>query len=456
MEREAPLKVVVVGSGFAGLAAAIALQERRHEVLLLERRGVLGGRATSFPDALSGEHIDNGTHLMVGAYAETLDLVRRAGAGDCLLEQRDLRLDYLDQHGYTSLDCPALPAPLHLLFGLMSLRVPWSVRLQALRLGLAVRFGRAPAGQTLAEYLARCGQGPQARKLLWDGLATAILNETPELAAASLFHRVYREAFLTSRRASRLVFLRCGWGQLCERLGRYFESRGGRLRRRARVEGLELSGDRAIGVRWRQGAESRAGIQAGQRAEPHRAEAEAVVAAVPWHALPELLPADWRGRAPFEGLARLGTSPIVSVELWLDRPVVDRAMVGLRASEMEWVFDKGRLFGRDGSPQHLSFIVSAARRSAPRRNAELAAVAEESLRRFFPAMAEARVLRSHVLREPSATFACTPQNESLRPPVRSPIAGLWLAGDWTDTGLPATIEGAVRSGRQAAQALERG
>ncbi len=450
------MKVVVVGGGFAGLAAAIALQERRHEVLLLERRGLLGGRATSFTDALSGEQVDNGTHLMVGAYAETLDLVRRAGAGDCLLEQQDLRLDYLDQRGYTSLDCPPLPAPLHLLFGLLRLRVPWSVRLQALRLGLAVRFGRAPVGLTLAEYLARCGQGPQARRLLWDGLATAILNETPEQAAAVLFHRVYREAFLTSRRASRLVFLRCGWGQLCERLGRYFEGRGGRLHRRALVEGVDLSSDRAVGVRWQQGAETRAGIQAGRRAQALRAQADAVVAAVPWHALPGLLPADWRARPPFEGLARLGTSPIVSVELWLDRPVVDRTMVGLREGEMEWVFDKGRLFGREGAPQHLSFIVSAARRSAPRRNAELAASAEESLRRFFPGMSGARVLRSHVLREPSATFACTPQNEGLRPPVRSPIAGLWLAGDWTDTGLPATIEGAVRSGRAAARELARG
>ena len=451
------MRVVVVGGGFAGLAAAIALQERRHEVLLLERRGVLGGRATSFPDALGGgEHVDNGTHLMVGAYAETLDLVRRAGAGDILLEQQDLRLDYLDARGYTSLDCPPLPAPLHLLFGLLSLRVPWSVRWQAVRLGLAARFGRPPAGQTLAEYLRRCGQGPQARRLLWDGLATAILNETPEQAAATLFHNVYREAFLTSHRASRLVFLRCGWGQLCDRLGRYFEGRGGRLQRRARVLGLDVEGGRATAVRWLQGPESRAGIQAGERATQRRLEADAIVAAVPWHALPGLLPEEWRARAPFEGLPRLGTSPIVSVELWLDRPVLDRPMVGLREGEMEWVFDKGRLFGRAGVPQHLSFIVSAARRSAPRRNAELAASAEESLRRFFPAIAGARVLRSHVLREPGATFAGTPANEALRPGERSPVAGLWLAGDWTDTGLPATIEGAVRSGRRAAAALERG
>jgi uncharacterized protein with NAD-binding domain and iron-sulfur cluster len=118
---------------------------------------------------------------------------------------------------------------------------------------------------------------------------------------------------------------------------------------------------------------------------------------------------------------------------------------------VEWVFDKGRLHGREGAPQHLAFIVSAAYRSAKKTNAELVAAAEGALRRYFPAMAEARVERSLVLREPSATFASSPEVEALRPGPDAPIGGLFLAGDWTDTGLPATIEGAVRSGLRAAR-----
>ena len=199
------MKVVVIGAGFAGLAAAVGLQERRHQVTLLERRGVLGGRATSYRDAVTGEDIDNGTHLMVGAYAATFDLVRRAGAEDLLLFQNDLHIDYVDDRGWSSLDCPPMVAPLHLLVGLLGLRLPWSVRWQALRLGLAARFGKPPLGLTLAEYFRRTGQGADARRLLWDPLATAILNEAPERAAAILFYNVYREAFLTSRDASRLV-----------------------------------------------------------------------------------------------------------------------------------------------------------------------------------------------------------------------------------------------------------
>ena len=448
------MRVVVVGGGFAGLAAAIALQERRHQVTLLERRGILGGRATSFPDAVTGEDVDNGTHLMIGAYSATLDLVRRAGAEDLLAPQDNLRLEWIDDRGVTALDCPPLAAPLHLFAGLLGLRVPWSVKLQALRLGLAVRFGRPPVGLTLAEYFRRTGQGKAARRLLWDPLALAALNETPERAAAVLFHRLYREAFLRDHRASRLVSLRRGWGALHERLARYLEGRGGVVRRRALAQAIAVEEGRVSAVRYAQRPESREAIAAGQEGESATLAADGVVAAVPWHALPALVPEPWRSELPFAGLDSLGRSPIVSVEMWLDRVVVDRPMLGLRESEVEWVFDKGRLYGRSGSPQHLAFIVSAAWRLAPKTNAELVAAAEGALRRYFPAMKEAQVERTLVLRESEATFASTPENEALRPGPTTPIGGLFLAGDWTDTGLPATIEGAVRSGLRAAECVE--
>jgi squalene-associated FAD-dependent desaturase len=449
------MKVAVVGAGFAGLAAAIALQERRHDVTLLERRGVLGGRATSFPDALTGEDVDNGTHLMIAGYESTLDLLRRAGASDLLIVQDHLRIDYRDDRGWTALDCPDLPAPWHLLAGLLPLRLPWRSRLDVVRLGLAARLGRAPRGITLAEWFRRTGQRAETRKLLWDPLATAILNETPERAAAVLFRQVFREAFLRRRDAARLVFLRCGYGRLHERLAGYLEARGGTVRRRALVERVEIAEGRAQAVHYVQRAETRDEIRRGVRAVPQRIQADAVVAAVPWSALPALVPEELRGQAPFSSAARLRGSPIVSIELWLDRVVLDRSMAGLRDSEVEWVFDKGRLYGRAGAPQHLAFIVSAAVRAAPRPNAELVGVAEGTLRRYFPAeMAQARVVRSLVLREPEATFVCDPEAEELRPAPDTPIRGLVLAGDWTNTGLPATIEGAVRSGRTAAAHLE--
>src|SRR5207247_3389708 len=134
--------------------------------------------------------------------------------------------------------------------GLRWLRLPGRVRWQALRLALAVRWGRPPREITLAEYFRRTGQGDEARRLLWDPLATAILNETPERAAAVLFYNVYREAFLSRQAASRLVFLRRGYGVLHQRLARYLEGRGGTIRRRALAEAVEVEGDEVTGVRY--------------------------------------------------------------------------------------------------------------------------------------------------------------------------------------------------------------
>ena len=359
------MKVVVIGGGFAGFAAATALQERRHEVVLLERRGILGGRATSSRDAVTGDDVDNGTHVMVGAYAATLDLLRRSGAAELVQAQDELKLEWVDEHGTSALDCPPLAAPLHLLAGLAGLRVPLAVKLQGIRLGLAVRFGRRPDGLTLAEYFDRTGQGDAARRLLWDPLALAILNEPVERAAAVLFHRVYQEAFLRDHRASRLVFPRRGWSVLVERVAAYFEGRGGHLWRGARASSLLVKDGRVAGVRYQKRPEARDAIAAGEPAASQVESADAVVSAVPPPALLELLPEPEREAPAFEALKHFSGSPIVSVDLWLDRVVVDRVMLGLRDAEMEWVFDKGRLHGREGAPQHLAFIVSAAYRSAP-------------------------------------------------------------------------------------------
>jgi squalene-associated FAD-dependent desaturase len=447
------MRVVVIGGGMAGLAAAIRLQEQRHDVVLLERRGVLGGRASSARDAVTGDAVDNGTHLMLRAYHGTLDLIRRAGAEDLLFQQETLRIDYMDVRGPTALACPPLIAPLHLALGLLRLRLPWPARWQALRLGYALGWGKCPRGLTLAEYFARHGQGPFVRRLLWDPLATAILNVAPEVGDVGLFVECARRAFFQSAKDSALVFLRCGFAELAECLARYLTGRGGVVVRRAVADAIDVRDGRAIAVRCRQRPQDREQIESGVRTHNETIEADAVVCAVPWNRVATLLPEPWQTAPLFANLAQLGASPIVSIDLWLDRVVVEQPMVGLRDSEMEWVFDKGALHGRKGPPQYLSFVLSAAERGAARPNAELVALAEEPLRRYFPKMREAQVVRSLVRREAEATFSCTPHNEALRPGAVTPIAGLYLAGDWTDTGLPATIEGAVESGITAARVI---
>jgi hypothetical protein len=387
---------------------------------------------------------------MVGAYSATLDLLRRAGAADLLLVQDDLKLEWVDERGRATLDCPPLLAPLHLLLGLAGLRVPFEVKLQAIRLGLAVRFGRRPDGLTLAEYFRRSGQGEAARRLVWDPLALAILNEPVERAAAVLFHRVYQEAFLRDHRASRLVFPRCGCGGLMVRLAGYYEGRGGLLRRGAATAWSwrtdESPACTTCSARRMRGRDRGGpGLEPGSRAPM---PSGAPCATGPAAARPR------RRSAGGASSTRSTASP--------DRRS-SRSTCGSTAWSWTGHARPARL--RDGvgptrgrstdarARRSLAFIVSAAYRSASKTNAELVEAASATLSRYFPAMAAARVERSLVQREVQATFASTPELEALRPGPVTPLAGLYLAGDWTDTGLPATIEGAVRSGLRAADAV---
>ena len=214
-------------------------------------------------------------------------------------------------------------APLHLLAGLAAARLPLRAKLEAVRFGLAA-LGRGPApDETLASWFARTGQGAEVRRLLWDPLVLATLNETPERVAALLFHRVFREAFLVNHRASRLVFLAAGWSEVAERIAHYVEARGGRVLRRCQAEELTLEAGVVTGVRVGRAARGRQAVERGADPVHESLLADAVVLAVPWHAVEGLLPEDLRPRDPFCAFKGLESSPIVSVELWLDRIVVD-------------------------------------------------------------------------------------------------------------------------------------
>jgi squalene-associated FAD-dependent desaturase len=449
------MNVVVVGGGFAGLAAAIALQERRHGVLLLERRGVLGGRAASSLDALSGEPVGGGTHVLFGAWRETLDLLQRTGLGSRLVAQATPEWTFADTDGATSVvRCPPWRSPLHLGLGLLGMRAPWRARWDALRLGVQVRQRLPPPEWTVAEYLERTRQATVTRRALWDPLVAALLGDQPERTAARPFASVLRELVWSDRRAASLVLIKDGLAAVHEGLAAYFTARGGVLRRRALAEAVGLAGGRAAAVRYQQRAETRAEMQAGKRATLETVPADAVILAVPWSAVGPLLPEDLRTRDPFAGLARLGAAPAVTVEMWIDRVVVERSATLAREGGAGWVIDRGRLSGRSGPPQHLAVGLAPGLASESHSNAEWIALAHTALSRLFPAMADARIERAVVFKEPEAFFASDPASQSLRPGPRTEVPNLFLAGDWTDTGLPASIESAVRSGFAAARCLE--
>jgi hydroxysqualene dehydroxylase len=441
----ARVDVVVVGAGFAGLSAATALAASGARTLVLEARAAAGGRASAFVDPATGERVDNGQHLMLGCYHETLAFLARIGASDRVSRQSNLEVPFIDPAGRQSLlSCPPLPSPLHLLAGVME----WDAlglrdRLSILRLVVPVRRAQralrgesgsmaASDAETVAGWLVRHGQTRRLRDMLWEPLAVAALNQPIGEAAAPAFVRVLAQMLGPDRFDSALVLPRGALPEVYVAPAQaYLHAHGGEVRvsspARVRIEHGRVS---SVEVRG------------------ERVDAQDVVVAVPWFALRNTLTGDTAAiEETLRAADRVTASPIVTVNMWLDRAVLPAPFVGLPGRAFQWVFDRRQIVGAASSS--LSFVSSGAASIAGRSNDELAALAHAELVTALPDARPVRLLRHVVVRERRATFSLAP-GQPARPASWTSVRGLWLAGDWTETGLPATIEGAVVSGHRAA------
>jgi hydroxysqualene dehydroxylase len=442
--------VVIVGAGFAGLSAAVRLTKEGARVLVLEARSRLGGRATAFADRETGELVDNGQHVLLGCYTETFAFLREIGADQNVSLQPSLAATMIDRAGRRSrLACPPLPPPLHLLAGVIEWdALGWNDRWSVLRMATPLRIARralqpgaraiaASPGETVEGWLVRNGQTPRLREMLWEPLALAALNQPIGHAAAPVFARVLAEMFGGDRRAAAIALPTKPLHQMyAEPARRYIEACGGSVRTGAaakiRIEGDAVLSVEAAGERW---------------------TIDTVISAVPWFALPDLIDGHPPSLAPtLDRARRMESSPIVTVNLWFDRQVIDEPFVGLPGRAMQWVFDKRAAFG--GQASHLSLVSSGASFLVHLANDALIARAHDELLDAIPAVRPAKLVRATVVREPRATFSLAPGQPS-RPATATPVRGLFLAGDWIDTGLPATIESAVRSGHLAADAVAK-
>ena len=437
---------VVIGAGFAGLSTAVRLTRGGARVLVLEARGRLGGRATAFPDRETGELVDNGQHILLGCYAETFTFLRDIGAIDHVRVQPQLAVTMIDRAGRRSrLACPALPAPFHLAAGILEWdALSWTDRLSVLEMAVPLRNARrelqpgstakaASPGETVENWLIRNGQTPRLRELLWDPLALAALNQSPQHAAAPVFARVLAEMFGADPRAAAIALPTKPLHLMYAEPARQFiENAGGTVRTgapaRIRVHDDAVAAVESAGEQW---------------------SADRVIAAVPWYAMADLFDGEPPALAGvLERARRMSSSPIVTVNLWFDRPVMDEPFIGLPGRTMQWVFDKRLVLG--GEASHLSMVSSGALSSVGLTNMALVAQAHAEILDAMPESRAARLTGATVVREPRATFSLAP-GEPARPSTETAVRGLLLAGDWMDTGLPATIESAVRSGHRAAQ-----
>lgn len=432
--------VAIIGGGLAGLAAGVELAGRGVQVAVLESRPHLGGRAYSFLDEASGEVVDNGQHAMMGCYKHTLAFLERIGATAKLTRQDDLRVAMIHkQHGEGMIAGAALPSPLHMLAGILRYRLlSRGERLRALLGGARfmamhrksdARLGRL----TVEQLLVALGQSENTRHCFWYPVALATLNERPERACAAPFAEVLARAFFASRADSQFVLPKVGLSDLYTTDARRFiESRGGRVELAVPVAGLDVSGDRCTGIRFRDG---------------RTLAVDACVAAVPPRALHAIVPS-------VNGWGELETTPIVSVHLWFDRQVLRDDFTGLIGTPTQWLFNRTSLTANGDRPtgqtQCVSAVISAARDIVERPTDEVVATVVADIRACVAAARSAQVLRAVVIKEKHATISLTPEAERRRPGARTRFKNLFLAGDWIQTGLPATIESAVLSGQSAA------
>jgi squalene-associated FAD-dependent desaturase len=430
------LPVIVIGGGLAGLSAGVDLAERGCRVTVLEARPHLGGRAYSYIDEATGTVVDNGQHAMMGCYHHTLAFLQRIGAAHKVTRQPNLHVEMRCRDGRQGkIAAGHLPSPLHTASGLLryGLLSP-PARVRALWAGLRLmqmrRLGDARLGhQSCTDLLNNLGQSLDAQRCFWNPLIVATLNELPERAAAAPFVEVLARAFFGSRADSQFVFANVGLSDLyAGDARRFIEARGGVVQTQAAVVELLRTADTVAGVRLRDGRLLNAG---------------AVICAVPPRQASRLLPE--LGESSFP------STPIVSVHLWLDRAVLGVPFVGLVGATAQWLFNRSALLQQPaGAGQHVSVVISAAHEVVEWENQRLTATVLEDLRLLLPPTRGAQLQRSVVVREKYATLSVTPPVERRRPAPETALRNLFLAGDWVQTGLPATIESAVLSGSRAA------
>jgi squalene-associated FAD-dependent desaturase len=437
--------VAVIGGGLAGLAAAIALADQGFRVSVFEKRPRLGGRATSYvlPD---GRCIDNCQHVTLGCCTNLDDFYRRIGARE--------KIRYYDS--FTFVDAKGrrgtvkrspLPAPLHLAPSFITLPLlEWTDKLAIARGMRAIVSGRgAPpdsAGISMLEWLQRHKQTPRAIEVFWRSVLVSALNEELERTDAAHGVAVFWKAFLMHPRGFEMGIPSVPLSELYENSGRQIERHGGTVRTRCGVSELRFDRLEAASMRLDDGSV---------------ATADFYIAAVPFDRLLKLLPEGVQRQDEFAKTSNLKLSPITSVHLWLDRPVMTEPFLTLVDYTTQWIFNKSLLHPHETEPagQYLQCVISASYNLSSRSQQEIIDLCRSEMLRVLPSMTQANLIHSVVVRESAASFSPSPDSDRWRPLQRTSFRNLFLAGDWTQTGWPATMESAVRSGYLAAEELLR-
>lgn len=439
MNQQPSSTVAVIGGGLAGLAAACALADSGFRVTLFERRPYLGGRASSYQHPGTQEVVDNCQHVLLGCCTNLIEFYRRIGVAE-KIRWYD-RLTFLEPGGRASVIKPSfLPAPLHTAPAFLGAACLNFSDKRAIAQAMMALTSKLPAdnGETFLRWLRHHGQTERAIERFWTTILVSALNEELDRISVPYAAQVVRESFLKSAQAGRMGIPTVPLTDLYSKAGDYIQARGGEVRLRASVEAMCPANegvDLSIG-----GA---------------REHFDFVLSAVPFDVLARILPPTSESVPLQEKLNRFEISPITGIHLWLDRDVTELEHAVLLDRTIQWMFHKSKLQGRDseGQGSYLELVVSSSKTLVEKSRQEIIDLALTELQEFFPAAREAKLIKATVIKEVRATYSPLPGVDSYRPQHKTVWPGVFLAGDWTATGWPATMEGAVRSGYAAAESL---
>lgn len=441
-----PSTVAVAGGGLAGLAAGCALAEAGFRVTLFERRPYLGGRASSYQHPGTGEIVDNCQHVLLGCCTNLLDFYGRAGVQDKIRWYE--KLTFLEPGGRASVIAPSrLPAPLHTALAFLRADCLSFRDKIAISRAMAALVPAAPAdcGESFLDWLKRHGQTEPAIERFWKTILVSALNEDLDQVSLPYAAQVVRESFLKSAAAGRMGIPSVPLTDLYRTAGDYIRARGGDIQLRAGVESFRADAS---------------GVSVTANGQEQRFDY--LVMAVPFDVLGRMLPDTLLAAPLVAALGQFSTSPITGIHLWFDRQISDLDHAVLLDRTIQWMFHKSRLIEarendarNNGSGSYVELVVSCSRSLIEKSKAEIVEMAVKEAQEFFPGAREARLLKSTVIKEMHATYSPRPGIDQHRPKPETAWPRVFLAGDWTATGWPATMEGAVRSGYLGAEALAR-
>jgi squalene-associated FAD-dependent desaturase len=450
--EQSQFSVAIAGGGLAGLAAACALSDAGFRVTLFEKRPYLGGRASSYEHPGTGEVVDNCQHVLFRVCTNLVEFYQRIGVSGQIRWYDEMT--FIEPGGRTSkMKSSFLPAPMHtapsfLGFSFLSLTDKLSIARALVPLTLSEQ---RDDGHSFREWLDRHGQTKNAIARFWHPILISALSEELDRISISAAAQVVRES-MKSPAARQMGVPALPLSELYNAAGEYVRARGGIVRYRSLVEGF-VADSSQVRVRVR------------AREDNAKAPEEAfdyLIAALPFDVLDRILP-DVAESGPIrEKVLHFENSPITGVHLWFDRQISDLDHAVLLDRTIQWMFHKSRLQpvrsqSQNGTPagSYIELVVSSSKTLIDKSRGEIVDLALAEMREFFPAARQANLLKSTVIKEVNATYSPRPGIDAYRPTPATAWPRVFLAGDWTATGWPATMEGAVRSGYLAAEALTR-